>query len=129
MTDMNNLMLIQAKKCVAEFLLAEAPHITIVILHRAAGVKLPPEAITEASGVVIDVGYRMKISAPDLIVDDEGIRATLSFGRTPYYCVLPWHAMVCIGAGGMTSQWPAGTPQSTKPSEPAKPRPSHLKAV
>ena len=58
---------------------------------RAAGVDLP-EALRGPS-VTLQIGYDMPLPIPDLTVDDAGVRCTLSFRRTPHFCIIPWKAI------------------------------------
>lgn len=53
-----------------------------------------PEPLRALPSVTLQVGRTgMHIPIPDLAVDGEGVRATLSFSRQPYACVIPWRAV------------------------------------
>ncbi len=110
---------------------------------RVPGVALPEHLLGER-GVVLQIGYDLPVPIPDLVIDDEGIRATLSFRRVPFTCVVPWRAVYVITDGGerravfpddippdLAEQAPATNASKTPPAAPAakKPRPSHLKLV
>ena len=58
----------------------------------AAGVLLPDDV--RASQVVLMYELEPVVPIPDLQVDDTGIRATLSFSRTPYETFVPWTAVI-----------------------------------
>ena len=94
------------------------------------------------------VGYGFTPPIPDLVIDDEGIRATLSFNRVPFSTFIPWSAIYLIADfDGNGAVWqedipsdlkmeqdaggapPSATPKEPEPPEPKKPRPSHLKLV
>jgi stringent starvation protein B len=120
---------------------------------RADGVELP-EWLREPA-VKLQIGYDMPLPIPDLAIDDEGVRATLSFQRTPHLCRIPWRAIFAISdLDGRGAMFPDDVPpevsaratveeppaeaqqQQQQPSrEPAagpgekKRRPSHLKLV
>lgn len=82
------------KREVAEALLERGS----VFLHldpRHEGVSIPAW-LRKQPQVVLQVGLGMAIPIPDLEVDDEGVRATLSFNRSPYWCVIPWDAVFAL---------------------------------
>ncbi len=117
---------------------------------RAEGVQLPDYLMGERS-VVLQLGYNMSVPILDLVVDDAGIRATLSFRRQPFACVVPWRAIYGISDGKERAVFPEDAPPdllderpggetrtppavpttpTTTPTTPSKkPRPSHLKLV
>lgn len=61
---------------------------------RVEGVELP-DWLRNPS-VTLQIGYDMPVPIPDLVIDDEGVRATLSFQRTPHACRIPWRAIFAI---------------------------------
>lgn len=64
---------------------------------RVDGVDLPAPQRAHGPGLVLAVGYRgLRIPIPDLVVDDEGVRGTLSFSGEPYPCVIPWRAIYAL---------------------------------
>jgi stringent starvation protein B len=118
---------------------------------RRPGVVLPPKLQGEGH-VLLDYGYRFTPPIPDLQLGDDGIRATLSFGRVPFPTFVPWSAVYLIADfDGNGAVWqediPADlleaaeaamkaeelrprAPQPMTPKEPEKkPRPNHLKLV
>lgn len=46
--------------------------------------------------LVLQFGYNMTIPIPDLCVDDQGVRGTLSFSRTPFHCDMPWDSVFAL---------------------------------
>jgi stringent starvation protein B len=62
---------------------------------RRSGVKVPPE-FAENRQLLLQYGDNMPIPIPDLVVNDEGITATLSFSRMPHRTFVPWSAVYMI---------------------------------
>jgi stringent starvation protein B len=119
---------------------------------RRPGVQLPARFLAEAH-LRLDYGYGFQPPIPDLTIDDDGIRATLSFNRQPFATFVPWEAVYVIADfDGNGAVWqddipadlpiertpsegdakPPGPPEEPKKPDPPpgkKPRPSHLKLV
>jgi hypothetical protein len=136
------------KRVLFETLLAQGP----AFLHldaRRPGVRLPSNLLLDAH-VVLQYGYALAIPIPDLAISDWGVRATLSFQRSPFVTAVPWSAVYGVhGAGGKGELWPGDVPpevtnatlratadstppadESAKPDPPSPPaKPSHLKLV
>lgn len=62
---------------------------------RRTGVKVPPD-FNDNRHLVLQYGRDMPVAIPDLTVDDDGIRATLSFSRTPHTTFIPWGAVYIV---------------------------------
>ena len=62
---------------------------------RRPGVELPDRLLGSAN-VRLDYGYGLVPPIPDLSVDEDGIRATLSFNRIPFATFVPWTAVFLI---------------------------------
>jgi stringent starvation protein B len=62
---------------------------------RRPGVIVPAHLRGEAH-LVLQYGHDLPIAIPDLEVDDYGVRATLSFSRTPQLTVVPWSAVYVV---------------------------------
>lgn len=62
---------------------------------RKGGVTLPPRFRAEGS-LRLDYSYSFSPPIPDLVVDDEGIHATLSFNRVAHATFVPWSAVYLI---------------------------------
>ena len=60
------------------------------------GVELPPHLLNKPHVVLL---YELDpvVPIPDLVVTTEGIRATLSFDRTPFATFVPWCAVLAMG--------------------------------
>lgn len=43
--------------------------------------------------VRLDIGLNTPVPIPDLHVDEQGIRGTISFNRTAHYVIIPWLAV------------------------------------
>jgi stringent starvation protein B len=123
---------------------------------RRPGVELPARFLGQAH-LRLDYGYGFTPPIPDLVIDEEGIRATLSFNRVAFATFIPWSAIYLIadfeGNGAVwqedipsdlkLEQDAGGSPPSAttkpadgdrpsdgkKPPDGKKPRPSHLKLV
>lgn len=70
---------------------------------RRPGVKVPAHLRGEAH-LVLQYGHDLPIPIPDLEADEYGVRATLSFAKTPHQTVVPWEAVyvvACIDGRGV----------------------------
>jgi stringent starvation protein B len=76
---------------------------------RRAGVIVPAQ-FEKAAHLRLNLSYRFDGSNID--IDEGGVRATLSFNRQPFRCILPWSSIYGIthqesGAGNL---WPEDLP-------------------
>jgi stringent starvation protein B len=62
---------------------------------RRLGVQVPDE-FGDNRHLVLQYGRDMPVAIPDLSVDEDGIRATLSFARTPHTTFIPWTAVYIV---------------------------------
>lgn len=62
---------------------------------RRPGVIVPANLRAEAH-LVLQYGHDLPIPIPDLEVDEYGVRATLSFQKTPHLTVVPWSAVYVV---------------------------------
>lgn len=62
---------------------------------RRNGVVVPPK-LRALPRLTLQVGYRMAVPIKDLVVDEAGISATLSFERSPFWCSLPWSSVFAL---------------------------------
>jgi hypothetical protein len=61
--------------------------------------------------LVLQIGLNMPVPIPDLVLDDEGMRCTLSFNRSPFFCVVPWSSVFAmVGEDGRGMVWPDDVP-------------------
>jgi len=76
--------------------------------------------------LVLQIGLNMAIPIPDLRVDEDGLSCTLSFNRTPHYCVVPWSSVYAlVGEDGRGMVWPDDVPPevATQMQQKAAPKP------
>lgn len=120
------------KKDVALALLEQAS-MYIHLDPRAGSVQVPPSFKNQPQ-LVLQVGLNMAVAIPDLHVDDDGLSCTLSFNRTPFFCMIPWPAVFAlVGENGQAMVWAEDIPpeveaQAKAQRAPEKPR-THLRSV
>lgn len=56
----------------------------------------------------LNLSYRYRI--PDLEIDDQGVRATLSFGGRGHHCTIPWGAVFAATQGEDGLVWAEDVP-------------------
>jgi hypothetical protein len=80
-----------------------------------------PQWLVKKPPLVLQLGLNFPIPIRDLEIDDVGVRCTLSFNRSPFYCILPWHAVYAlVGEDGTVTMWPSELPSELVPQgEPA----------
>lgn len=66
---------------------------------RRSGVEVPEEFKGRAMLTLL-LGNDLAVPIPDLDVGEKGITATLSFGREPFRCVIPWDAIYALSSDG-----------------------------
>lgn len=88
MTEEHNML---PKREAMDSLLAQGD-VLVQLDPRVAGVSVPL-GYGEQALLVLRIGLEMPIPIPDLEIDDDGIRATLSFDRTPHAVFVPWEAV------------------------------------
>lgn len=120
------------KKDVALALLEQAS-MYIHLDPRAASVQVPASFKNQPQ-LVLQVGLNMAVPIRDLNVDEQGLSCTLSFNRTPFFCVIPWPAVFAlVGENGQAMVWAEDVPaevaaQAQAQKAPEKARP-HLRSV
>ncbi len=82
------------KLSVLNALLCREDYVTVVVRVPSQGLELPSGL--KEGGVILNIGHRMAIPIPDLVVNKEGIFGTLSFNRVPFYVTIPWEAVSAI---------------------------------
>ena len=61
--------------------------------------------------LVLQIGLNMAVPIPDLQVDDDGLSCTLSFNRSPFFCVIPWASVFAlVGENRQGMIWPDDIP-------------------
>jgi len=77
---------------------------------RASGVVVP-SGFKKQPQLVLQVGLNMPVPIPDLRLDEVGMSCTLSFNRSPFYCVVPWGSVsAMVGDDGRGMVWPDDVP-------------------
>ncbi len=83
---------------------------------RRAGVSVP-DWLAAKPQLVLQIGLNFAIPIHDLAIDEEGVRCTLSFNRSPFFCVLPWSAVYALVAeDGQVTVWPSEIPVELVPA-------------
>jgi stringent starvation protein B len=108
------------KKEVALALL-ERSKVSVHLDPRKAGVTVPIN-FRKQPQLVLDIGLNTAIPIPDLRLDEEGMSCTLSFARTPFYCVIPWPSIFAmVGDDGRGMVWPDDVPPEIAQQAPGRP--------
>jgi hypothetical protein len=77
---------------------------------RQGSVVVPPW-FKKQPQLVLQIGLNMPVPIPDLRLDDEGMSCTLSFNRSPFFCVVPWASVFAmVGEDGRGMVWPDDVP-------------------
>ena len=77
---------------------------------RQATVVVPPW-FKKQPQLVLQIGLNMPVPIPDLRLDEEGMSCTLSFNRSPFFCVVPWASVFAmVGEDGRGMVWPDDVP-------------------
>jgi stringent starvation protein B len=77
---------------------------------RVDGAVVPPW-FKKQPQLVLQVGLNMPVPIPDLRLDEDGLSCTLSFNRSPFFCVVPWKSVFAIvGDDGRGMVWPDDVP-------------------
>ena len=91
------------KKGRFEQLLAEFAEVLVAFVGNERLVVPASVVPGEGTAQILSYGLDMPVPIPDLVVDDAGISATLSFSREPFKTFVPWEAVVGIWGGGEQS--------------------------
>ncbi len=81
-----------SKRDVLRFLLEQGQPVRILLDARREGVEVPPR-FRGTPQLILEIGYRMNPPIPDLDIEGDGVRCTLSFAKQPFQCVMPWTAI------------------------------------
>ena len=95
---------------------------------------LVPESFRREAHLILQYGHDLPIPIPDLDIDQDGVRATLSFSRNAHSTYIPWSAVYAVtGADGrgvlFAEDVPSdvsviAAPLSDAPAEPVVRRPA-----
>ena len=97
------------KKVVALAIL-EQSMVNVHLDPRADGVVVPPNFKRQPQ-LLLQIGLNLPVPIPDLYFDDEKMSCTLSFGRVPFFCIVPWTAVFAmVGQDGRGMVWPESLP-------------------
>jgi hypothetical protein len=124
-----------AKKDVVLALL-EADDVYIHLDPRKDEVRVP-KWFKQQPHLVLQIGLNMPVPITDLEVSDDSVSCTLSFNRSPFFCLIPWRAVYAlVGADGRAMVWPDDIPpevaaQAAKAARQQAPekKGGHLRAV
>jgi hypothetical protein len=87
--------LTKLKRHVVEHLLIECPQILVACAVHHPDTRVPAQ-FKDADAVTLLWGMQLPVPIKDLRTDDHGLSGTLSFGRTPHFCVVPWESIICV---------------------------------
>jgi stringent starvation protein B len=88
---------------------------------RVDGVVVPPW-FKKQPQLVLQIGLNMPVPIPDLRLDDDGLSCTLSFNRSPFFCVVPWRSVFAmVGEDQRGMVWPDDVPSELTQKAAAKP--------
>jgi stringent starvation protein B len=97
------------KKEVALALLERAS-VYVHLDPRQSAVIVPPW-FKKQPQLVLQIGLNMPMPIPDLRLDEDGMSCTLSFNRSPFFCVVPWASVFAmVGEDGRGMVWPDDVP-------------------
>lgn len=81
-----------------------------------------PAWLKKQAQLVLQVGMNMPVAIPDLRFDDNGMSCTLSFNRSPFFCVVPWSSVFAmVGEDGRGMVWPDDVPAEVTRNAQARP--------
>jgi stringent starvation protein B len=81
-----------SKRDVLRFLLDQSQTVRITLDARYAGVVLPARFLS-APQLMLEIGRNMIPAIPDLDIEGDAVRCTLSFAKQPFHCTMPWGAI------------------------------------
>jgi len=102
--------------------LIERGQVMLTLDPRVDNARVPAQFSSELQ---LNLNFSHRFGLDDFDYDDEGVRASLSFGGKPFFCDIPWTAVY-----GMTSHvdgeerlmWPDSFPRELAPLLPAQAR-------
>jgi hypothetical protein len=118
------------KRSVFEASISTAKKVQVCVLP-GGDLEMPPQAFLDEKGesrgfVILEYGLDMPVPIPDLEMEHEGVRATLSFDYGEHKTFVPWQniGMVRIVESGFTAVWntPAGDIPEVKKVDSKRPK-------
>jgi hypothetical protein len=104
--------------------LLEVGKVRVCLDPRRPGVIVPLH-FRQQPQLALDIGLNMPVPIHDLLVDDQGVACTLSFNRSPFYCVLPWSSVYALlDEEGRGAVWQEDVPGELITGQPAPPPPA-----
>jgi hypothetical protein len=95
-------------------LLATHHSVYVHVDTRKRGVVVPPHLAGHPQ-IGFQLGLNLPVPIRDLLVDDLGWSATLSFSRALHRVFVPWHAIyLIVGDSGIGNHWPKDTPPEAR---------------
>lgn len=87
----------------------------VYVQFRTEGATLPERLYREESACLV-WGFDRVVPIRDMRSDDEGVSGTLSFGRTPHWCKIPWDNIFAMHTGDESSlrMWPESMPTAIR---------------
>lgn len=99
-----------AKMFVLHKLLNESYSAYVHLDSRHKGVVVPKECLGRPQ-LVLQLGMNFVVPMADFKMSPEGWSATLSFGRRPFHCTVPWEALyLIVNDDGMGAVWMEDAP-------------------
>jgi len=87
------------KRRTALELFEHEPLFRVIVYTHVPGVLLPDNWM-KVPQCELELGADLPVPIRDLVIDDEGISGTLSFGRVPFFCRVPWDAVGALAVVG-----------------------------
>lgn len=91
-------------------------HVLVHMNPRVEGVIVPLH-FKQRPMLHLQFGHGFPTPIRNLEVDDDGIRATLSFDQKPFDCVIPWESVYGLQSGEVVEAWPENFPPELRPQE------------
>lgn len=87
-----------------------------------------PDDLRDDAELILCFGHNLPVPIPDMVINQEGIAATLSFRRMPQRVKIPWAAVYGLASEEGSYVWPESCPQdiqavATTPESPPTKRP------
>lgn len=104
------------------FLSSLSAGVSVHLNHRLESVAVPLH-LKQQPQIMLQFGLDFPTPIRNLVCDDEGISATLSFDQTPFHCVIPWESVYAMRCGEQVVAWPDNFPPELREATTATKRP------